>query len=139
MVSVRKSRTNPLLTSIAKWLLLNSKAGAIVALVLTATNVVGFGAASIQSLRLHQAQAALIPLAKQVGEAEGQLKQLAADSTRRETEAKAAQAAADALARVLSAKAKTILSAEPTNPKDLCLSADALIRQEIAEAHNEAR
>jgi hypothetical protein len=123
------------LTSLAKWLLLNSKAGAIVGLVLGVTTLIGAGTAGVQTIRLHHAEARLVPLAKDLGAAQGQLAQLSADSARRAAEAKAAVEAADARAQRAYANAKGLLNAAPAHPDDLCQSADELIRGEIQKEH----
>jgi len=51
------------------------------------------------------------------------------ESARREADAKAAQAAAEASAKAAHSASQAVLNAKPTNPADLCASAQALIRE----------
>lgn len=123
------------MTAIAKWLLLNSKAGAIIGLVQALALAGALSAWGVAHLELKQARAANVAMAQDLGRANGQLSQLAADSDRRAKEALAAQARAHQEALAFQDAARRLASAKPAYPNDLCRSADALIRQEIATDH----
>lgn len=126
---------NPTLGKLAQWLLLNSKAGAIIGLVLLAVSLVGFGGWGVTAVQLKQSQDRIVEVSKDAGKAEGQLQQLAADSDRRTKEGNAAIDAAEKSAQRSYATAKGLMAAKPSNPNDLCQSADELIRQAIEQEH----
>jgi hypothetical protein len=100
---------------------------------LAASTAVGFGGWGLEHLQVSHLQRANTSLNQTLGGLQQQQAQLVADSERRAEDARVAGAAAQKRADSKSAQARALLATPPGNPKDLCRSADELIRKEIME------